>query len=43
VGEILFNGLFLKVFATLVVIKAIIILVLHEYATSIMRIRLEVY
>ena len=42
VGKILFHGLFLKVFATLVVIKAIIILVLREYATS-MRIRLEVY
>jgi hypothetical protein len=41
-GAILFHGLFLKVFAMLVVIKAIIILALREYATS-TRIQLEVY
>jgi hypothetical protein len=41
-GAILFHKLFLKVFATLVVIKAIIILALREYATS-TRIQLEVY
>ena len=41
-GAILFHRLFLKVFTTLVVIKAIIILALHEYAIS-TRIQLEVY